>query len=250
MKYIFALLSLVVFSNGSNALRSLEESSISRFNDYAVAVANTVSAFYMYGLTDKDPIYKERVMHYKNLSDRAARLLMANREFKSVVSKWEDISEIIIRQSLGQQGHLDFQSNLLIREYVTSLYLHSNREREQDSLAGKINYISRNIAFMSARVFDLVGTGYNGQHVNDFDRQLNLEMLDSNINTFLEYAIEHSAPHEKLKYQRLLNKYFIVSRNFMNHREQFLYFITYKNYLSIFNNLYQETTKQSYIAAD
>lgn len=224
----------------------------SPYQQHCLDAAQTLSAFYMYRLADQGEKFKLDVIKFNLLATESAKQAKksSSTNQRYVLARWLSISNLISVHVSQQADFMEESTRLMLRRYLTDLYLQIANIDDSKYPHGKGEMASIYIAILAARAFDLSSSSYGSADTDDYDSQLDLEYLVGIVHEYLTHKeAELTLASEHRSMRKLLTKFNFVTHNFLHYREQFLYFVAYKNTQTIIgtlqNNIYNFNGEKS-----
>ena len=218
---------------------------MSPFQQHLNSTAQSISAFYMYEMTEGDEKF---LNEFKQHQADASRALGNSTELQK--SLFEDRWQKMIphwKFNLVKGVGLNFEAvvRLQVRRYLTDLYLYSKElPINQTIVESKVDIIKVNTSILSARTLDLVSAHNGSNSLTEHDLQLDSKAIaaqvQENIAQLLDMKLEKNQTKSLKKVRTQFN---FVEKSLVDHNQVVPYFLVYRNIMRLGKLLDESTQK-------
>jgi len=218
---------------------------MSPFQQHLNSTAQSISAFYMYEMTEGDEKF---LNEFKQHQADASRALGNSTELQK--SLFEDRWQKMIphwKFNLVKGVGLNFEAvvRLQVRRYLTDLYLYSKElPINQTIVESKVDIIKVNTSILSARTLDLVSAHNGSNSLTEHDLQLDSKAIaaqvQENITQLLDMKLEKNQTKSLKKVRTQFN---FVEKSLVDHNQVVPYFLVYRNIMRLGKLLDESTQK-------
>jgi len=218
---------------------------MSPFQQHLNSTAQSISAFYMYEMTEGDEKF---LNEFKQHQADASRALGNSTELQK--SLFEDRWQKMIphwKFNLVKGVGLNFEAvvRLQVRRYLTDLYLYSKElPVNQTIVESKVDTIKVNTSILSARTLDLVSAHNGSNSLTEHDLQLDSKAIaaqvQENIAQLLDMKLEKSQTKSLKKVRTQFN---FIEKSLVDHNQVVPYFLVYRNIMRLGKLLDESTQK-------
>lgn len=219
--------------------------SMTPFHQHLHSTAQSLSAFYMYELTEGD----ERHLSEFNKHHQDASLALSNcsEEQKSqFLNRWNQLKPVWKFDNIKGVGlNIDLRVRLDLREYMTDAYLYSKKiPVSQNVAAAKLGEIKLLTSIMSARTIDVAVSHLGSQSLTKHDLQIEskdlAEIVQKNIVSLAELNLARTQISALKKVKTQFN---FIEDSLVNHNQVVPYFLVYRNIIRL-GKLLDESSQQ------
>ena len=222
----FILVSLFVFSSLSQASSPLTE--------HALAISQSMSAFYMYSLSEGDKRYERDYLHYFQVAEQHLKALQEQDAPLSseLKTKWDKLRQHLNFEYVEDVGFIvSSQMRIQFRQYLNNLYASiSNNINSETNFEEQLLLITLDVEIMSARFFDISSSVSGAMNVSSNDRIIDPPKMAKELNEKLLKFQSISATKAIGKNLRLVSrKWKFIEDSVINYKEQAAYLLVYYN---------------------
>ena len=215
------------------------------FHQHLHSTAQSLSAFYMYELTEGD----ERYLSDFNKHHQDASLALASsteKQKKIFLSRWDKLTPFWKFDNIKGVGlNIDLRMRLDLREYMTDAYLYAkDLPADQSVVASKLRDIKVLTSILSARTMDVVSSHLGSQSLTEHDRQIESTALAKAVQdniaslTKMKLAKAQASALKKVKTQ-----FNFIEKSLVNHNQVVPYFLVYRSIMRL-GKLLDESSQQ------
>ena len=218
---------------------------MSPFQQHLNSTAQSISAFYMYEMTEGDEKF---LNEFKQHQADASRALNNSTELQK--SLFEDRWQKMVphwKFNLVKGVGLNFEAvvRLQVRKYLTDLYLYSKELPVNKTIVeSKVDTIKVNTSILSARTLDLVSAHNGSNSLTEHDLQLDSKAIaaqvQENIAQLLDMKLEKNQEKSLKKVRTQFN---FVEKSLVDHNQVVPYFLVYRNMMRLGKLLDESTQK-------
>lgn len=239
----FVLLMVVGTAHGA-------QSSVSPLTQHAVAVSQTMSAFYMFSLSEGDTRYQEEYL--QRIQD-ADKHLAAYQKHDSVVgtelqNQWNALTPNLKFDYVDGAGHIIHLSiRNEFRRYLDMVYVKvANSISSETNLVQQLNLMALDAEAMIARFFDVSSALYGSMSVSASKDALKPEIIAKRFNDKLDRMQDMPISGQvKRKLRKVKTKWAFIEDSVINYSDKAAYLLVYYNK----NQIYKALSKSQTILA-
>ena len=218
----FLFISLSQFSFTVTAMPPLEQ--------HITFVAQGMSAFYMYMLSDGDEKYLRDFNQYQ-LSADLSLLKTSQAERANYLTQWRSITPKLNHQYFDGEGiFFDGFTRTLYRNYLTDLYLRFQKSKniKNDDFQSILDRIQVLNSLLTARVLDVVSADYGEMGLTEEDIQFNpkdvAQVVERDINRLLQ---ADGDKNQKKVLQKISNRFKFIKNTLVDYKSETAYLMIY-----------------------
>lgn len=211
----------------------------SALGEHTLAIAKSMSAFYMVSLSEGDTRYEKEFQSYADLAETK----LANFKDKALAdelnSEWYRLRRQLKYDYMGGAGLTVPNSvRLQYRDYLTKSYDHWQKQLEQEPLPMRLLEIANiKSEVISARYFDVSSTIQTKQDDKGLDAVNPTADADELMGVFKRLANIKGLPVEKKAMNNVQKKWTFMQKALANYKERGAYFLLYYNKTQISKHL-------------
>lgn len=215
-------------------LLSLKVLALSNLNQHALAVGQSMSAFYMFSLSDGDQRYKKQYQqHFQTATDQLEALseqdAMLAGELKPL---WYDLKSKLQYDVVEGAGYvLSTRTRIEFRDYLTLLYNKVSQQVSSESqLANELYLMAIEVEMMTARFFDISSSEYGVMGISASQRAIDPVRMANTFNRQLK-KLEKMAVSSSLKRQlsRVETKWRFIEDSVVNYKDEAAFLTVFFN---------------------
>ncbi|MEH6347172.1 MAG: hypothetical protein V7785_18905 [Bermanella sp.] len=220
------LVSLFVFSSLSQASSPLTE--------HALAISQSMSAFYMYSLSEGDKRYERDYLHYFEVAEQHLQKLQEQDALlaSELKNKWDKLRQHLKFEYIEDVGFVvSGQMRGQFRQYLNNLYVSISKNiNSETNFEEQLLLITLNVEIMSARFFDISSSVSGAMNMSSNDRLIDPPKMAKELNEKLLKLQNISATKAIGKNLRLVSrKWKFIEDSVINYKEQSAYLLVYYN---------------------
>jgi hypothetical protein len=219
--------------------------SMTPFHQHLHSTAQSLSAFYMYELTEGDERYLTEFNKHHQDAQRA--LNNATDEQKSVfLSRWDKLTPFWKFEDIKNVGlNIDLRVRLDLREYMTDAYLYSKKlPSNPNAIASKLRDIKVLTSIMSARTMDVASSHLGSQSLTKHDHQIQSKDLASIVQTNIADLKKMKLARAQISaLKKVKTQFDFVESSLVNHNQVVPFFLVYRNIMRL-GKLLDESSQQ------
>lgn len=229
MRFVTLLITVLGFS-----LSSLTFAASSLVN-HGLAVSKSMSAFYMYGLTQGDSRY---LTEFEGFAREAEETLKAYKVENAVTAsslqaEWQTLRPQLKHEYVKDAGYIvSVPANNLFRSYLTHIYeLVLKEPRQELNLAQQLQRIDFDIEVISARFFDVSNHLYGALSLSNTDLTIDPPKIASQVNAQLAMLAAGKSTPERVRknISVVQGKWKFIEDTVVNYKDEAAYFLVYYN---------------------
>ncbi len=209
--------------------------SASPFHQHLQSTAQSLSAFYMYQLTEGDEKHLREFTKYRQDANQA--LENCTEPQKALfLSRWNKLQQDWEFDNVAGVGlNLVRRVRLNLREYMTEAYLYSTElPNELNGVAAKIQDIQLLTAIMSARTMDVASSHLGSQSLTKHDLQIQSKNLAKIVQQRLARLSKMKLSKEQtLTLRKVKTQFDFVEDSLVDHNKVAPYFLVYRNVIRL-----------------
>ncbi len=228
---------------------SLNSHAFTPFEQHFQNVSQSMSAFYMYELSQGDERYMQQFKRFKSRANRAL-LKMKGPEYSEFKKRWHALKVQLAYENVRTMGlSLDRAIRLEFRSYLIDLYLTHQKHK---ILHSKINQTLAHIqilnSVLSARALDVTSSLYGHRAFGDHDRLLDQKAVALHIEQDIKQLMKKNLSKAlKTTLRKVSTTFAFMKKSLTEYEGETAYFLLYSNIASI-NKLLNQSQKNESIA--
>lgn len=220
------LVSLFVFSSLSQASSPLTE--------HALAISQSMSAFYMYSLSEGDKRYERDYLNYFEVAEQHLQKLQEQDAplASELKIKWDKLRQYLVFEYIEDVGFVvSSQIRGQFRQYLNNLYVSISKNiNSETNFEEQLLLITLDVEIMSARFFDISSSVSGAMNMSSSDRLIDPPKMAKELNEKLLKLQNISATKAIGKNLRLVSrKWNFIEDSVINYKEQSAYLLVYYN---------------------
>ncbi len=206
----------------------------SPLTEHTLAVSQSMSAFYMFALTDGDKRYEEEYKHYFSVADQHLKTYQQQEaQFAGELkSKWDKIRQYLVFEYVEDAGYIvSSQMRTQYRQYLNTLYGKlSGSINSETNFQEQLILMLLDVELMSARFFDVASSVTGPMNLSSNDRIIDPPVMAKALDVKLQKLIQSSATQPISKNLKLVSrKWQFIEDSVINYKEQSAYLLVYYN---------------------
>jgi len=206
----------------------------SPLTEHTLAVSQSMSAFYMFALTDGDKRYEEEYKHYFSVADQHLKTYQQQEaQFAGELKfKWDKLREFLAFEYVEDAGYIvSSQMRMQYRQYLNALYGKlSSSINSETNFQEQLILILLDVEIMSARFFDISSSVTGPMNLSSNDLIIDPPAMAKVLAVKLQKLIKSSATKPISKNLKLVNrKWQFIEDSVINYKEQSAYLLVYYN---------------------
>lgn len=204
---------------------------VSALGEHTMAVAQSMSAFYMVSLSEGDTRYEKEFESYADIAEAK----LANFKDKALAdelnSEWYRLRRHLKYDYMGGAG-LTVPNSVRVqyRDYLTKSYDHWQKQLEQEPLpVRQLEIANIKAEVISARYFDVSSTIQTKQDDKGLEAVNPTAEADELMAILKRLSTINGLPVDKKAMNNVQNKWTFMQKALANYRERGAYFLLYYN---------------------
>lgn len=223
IKKLVALSLSVVLTSATHAVSALGE--------HTMAVAQSMSAFYMVSLSEGDTRYEKEFQTFADMAESKFNEFKDQQLADELNREWYRLRRQLKYDYMGGAG-LTVPSSVRTqyRNYLTKSYHHWQKQLEQEPTSlRQLEIANIKAEVISARYFDVSSTIQTKQDDKGLEAVNPTAEADELMVVFKQLASVEGLPVEKKALNNVQNKWSFMQKALANYRERGAYFLLYYN---------------------
>lgn len=219
--------------------------SMSPFHQHLHSTAQSLSAFYMYELTQGD----ERHLREFNKHHQEASRALSNcseQQKNQFLSRWDKLTPFWKFDNIKGVGlNIDLRVRLDLREYMTDAYLYSkDLASDKNEVIAKLGEIKILTSIMSARTMDVAASHLGSQSLTKHDHQIQSKDLAGTVQkNIADLAKMKLARVQISALKKAKTQFSFIEDSLVNHNQVVPFFLVYRNIIRL-GKLLDESSQQ------
>ncbi len=231
------------------AFLSLSSHALTPFEQHFQSVSQSMSAFYMYELSQGDERYMQQFSRFKTRANRAL-LKMKGPEYAEFKKRWHTLKIELVYENVKSMGlSFDGAIRLEFRRYLIDLYsAHQTKKVQHSKINQTLAHIQILNSILSARAIDVASSIYGHRSFDDHDRLLDQQAVALHIEEDIKQLMKQNlSKNLKATLRKVSTTFAFMKKSLTNYEGQTAYFLLYSNIASI-NKLLNQSQKTEAIA--
>jgi len=206
----------------------------SPLTQHTLAVSQSMSAFYMYALTDGDKRYEEEYKHYFSVADQHLKSYQQQEaQFAGELKvKWGKLRQYLTFEYVDDVGYIvSSQTRMQYRQYLNTLYGKlSNSINSETNFQEQLMLMLLDVELMSARFFDIASSVSGPMNLSSNDLVIDPPAMAKALDVKLQKLLNSSATKSINKNLKLVSrKWNFIEDSVINYKEQAAFLLVYYN---------------------
>ncbi len=229
MRFITVL--IMSLGLGFSSLTSAASSLVS----HGLAVSKSMSAFYMYGLTQGDSRYLGEFENFARQAEASLKEYSVENAVtaNSLSAEWQALRPTLKHEYVKDAGYIvPVEANNRFRAYLTHVYeLVLKEPRQELKLNQQLARVDFDIEVICARFFDVSNHLYGALSISNTDLAIDPPKIAAQINAQLAMLrASKSTPPAVLKnLEAVQGKWKFIEDTVVNYKDEAAYFLVYYN---------------------
>lgn len=203
--------------------------------EHGLAISKSMSAFYMYGLTQGDSRYLSEFETFANKAEASLKVYSVENAVtaSSLSAEWQSLRPTLKHEFVKDAGYIvPVQANNRFRAYLTHVYeLVLKEPRQELKLQQQLQRIDFDIEVISARFFDVSNHLYGALSISNTDLAIDPPKIAAGVNAQLAMlrASKSTPDGVRKNLEAVQGKWKFIEDTVVNYKDEAAYFLVYYN---------------------